>query len=156
MLRLPLAELAFPALRQRPEQERTTVINQVFALIHADGRVDPYEYCLSRLVYGELTDSLHPRSGWRDGRHRLTQMPDAVASLLSIVAQAGNPDPAAAQRAFQAGAARAFPGGRIPFAPSQQGVTALEAAWPRLVDLTPGGTSRCWWPAWWRSSRTTG
>jgi hypothetical protein len=143
LLRLPLAELAFPALRQRSEDERAAVINQVFALIHADGRIDPYEYCLSRLVYGELTDSLHPRSGWRDGRHRLAQMPDAAASLLSIVAQAGNPDPAAAEHAYQAGAARVFAGGpfangRMPFAPSD--VTALENAWPRLVDLNPADT----------------
>jgi hypothetical protein len=140
LLRLPLLELALPALRQRSAPERTVVLNQVFALVHADGRIDPYEYCLSRLVYGELTDSLHPRSGWRDGRHRLGQMPEAAASLLAIVAQAGNPDPAAAERAFSSGASRIFPGRQVPFAPSEQGVTALESAWPRLLDLTPQDT----------------
>jgi Zn-dependent protease with chaperone function len=140
LLRLPLAELAFPALRQRPAAERATIIDQVFTLIHADGRIDPYEYCLSRLVYGELTDSLHPRSGWRDGRHRLASTPDAAVALLSIVAQAGNTDPSAAERAFRAGAARVFPGQQVPFAPSAQGVTALETAWPKLVDLAAQDT----------------
>ena len=63
LLRLPLAELSFPALRQRSSAERSTVVSQVMSLIQADGRITPYEYCLSRLVIGELNESMQPQSG---------------------------------------------------------------------------------------------
>ena len=137
VLRLPLVELALPALRQRTPAERTQIINLVFALINADGQITAYEYCLSRLIYSSLTEANTPRSGWRGGRSRLRDNPSAVATLFAILAQSGNDDPAAAAHAFNAGLARALPGTRLPYAPPAQGVTALEAAWPPLLTLAP-------------------
>jgi hypothetical protein len=142
LLRLPLAELAFPALKQRAPAERSAIVEQVFALVHADGRITPYEYCLSRLVYGELAESLQPQSAWRNDRRRLSQAPSAVATLLAILANAGNPDPAAAERAFQAGMAKVLPGTRAVYAPPDQGMVALEQAWPPLIGLTPEDTQQ--------------
>jgi Zn-dependent protease with chaperone function len=49
MLRLPLAELAFPLLRGRAD-----VLERIDALIAADDRVDVFEYCLSRLLRGPV------------------------------------------------------------------------------------------------------
>ena len=129
MLRLPLAELALPALRQRPVPEQIAVINQVFTLINADGRITVYEYCLSRLVYQALTESQKPKSGWRVDRSRIAHNPGAVALLLAVVAQSGNDDPPAAARAFAAGMARAVPGASIDYTPPA-GVTTLETVWP--------------------------
>ncbi len=137
LLRLPLAELAFPALRQRPVADRSTVIKQVAQLIHADGVITAHEYCLSRLVYTELGASIQPAAGWRPDRQRLAQATGAVATLLAVIAQSGNPDPAAAGRAFAAGITRVLPGRSIPYAPPPQGVTALESAWSVLMGLTP-------------------
>jgi Zn-dependent protease with chaperone function len=142
LLRLPLAELAFPALRQRPPAQRSAIVKQVFALVHADGRITPYEYCLSRLVYGELAESLQPPSAWRNDRRRLSQAPAAVATLLAILANAGTPDPAGAERAFQAGLAKVLPGTRLPYNPPAEGVVALEQAWPALIGLTPEDTQQ--------------
>ena len=142
LLRLPLAELAFPALRQRPAAERSTVVSQVISLIQADGRITPYEYCLSRLVISELNESVQPQSGWRTDRRRLSQAPQAVAILLAVLAQAGNDDPAAAEHAFRAGLDRVLPGAGYPYAPPAQGVLALDNAWPALTGLTPEDTQR--------------
>jgi Zn-dependent protease with chaperone function len=137
LLRMPLADLALPALRERSAADRAAVLNLISALIRADGIITGYEYCLSRLVYSELDESMNPRSGWRVDRHTLAQARPAVATLLAVVAQSGNADPAAAAHAFQAGAARVFPNGGVEYAPPAQGVVALETAWPALVGLTP-------------------
>jgi Zn-dependent protease with chaperone function len=142
LLRLPLAELAFPALRQRPAAQRSTVVSQVISLIQADGRITPYEYCLSRLIISELNESVQPRSGWRTDRRRLSHAPQAVAILLAVLAQAGNDDAAAAERAFRTGLDRVLPGAGYPYAPPAQGVLALDNAWPALTGLTPEDTQR--------------
>jgi Zn-dependent protease with chaperone function len=142
LLRLPLAELAFPALRQRSTAERSTVVSQVMSLIQADGRITPYEYCLSRLVVSELNESTQPQSGWRVDRRRLSQAPQAVAILLAVLAQAGSDDPAAAEHAFKAGLDRVLPGAGYPYAPPAQGVLALENAWPSLMGLPPEDQQR--------------
>jgi Zn-dependent protease with chaperone function len=141
LLRLPLAELAFPALKQRSAPERTTVVDQVFTLIRADGRISGYEYCLSRLVYSELVESMDPRSAGRVGRGRVSQAPAEIATLLAVMAASGNADRRSAQQAFQAGLDRVLPGSQLPYAPPQD-YTALEAAWPALTDLTPADTER--------------
>jgi Zn-dependent protease with chaperone function len=137
LLRLPLAEVALPALRQLPETTRAAMPSVVTNLIHADGRITAYEYCLSRLVYSELDDAMRPKPTWRDGRYRVADVPGAVATLLAILAQSGHDDAGAAGRAFAAGLARTLPNARLPYAPPEQGVVALESAWPSLIDLRP-------------------
>jgi hypothetical protein len=140
LLKLPLAELAFPALKQRSVAERSTVVNQVSDLIHSDGVITAHEYCLSRLVYSELGASIQPPSQWRTGSRRLGGARDAVVTLLSVVAFAGNEDPQAAARAFRAGLERVLPGLNVAYQPPTDGVTVLETAWPDLTTLSPGDT----------------
>jgi Zn-dependent protease with chaperone function len=140
LLKLPLAELAFPALKQRSLAERSTVVKQVSDLIHADGIITAHEYCLSRLVYSELGASIQPPSQWRTGGGRLTGARDAVVTLLSVVAFAGNEDPQAAAHAYRAGLERVLPGLNAPYQPPTDGVTVLETAWPALTTLSPGDT----------------
>jgi Zn-dependent protease with chaperone function len=137
LLRLPLLEVALPALRHLPPDTRAAMPSVITNLIHADGRITAREYCLSRLAYNELDESMRPRSTWREGRHRVGDVRPAVATLLAILAQAGHTDRTEAERAFHAGMARVLPGERLPYEPPQQGVLALESAWPGLIDLRP-------------------
>src|SRR5690606_23759100 len=48
LVRLPLAELTFPALRRRSPADREIVLDAVHALVRADDRTTVFEYCLSR------------------------------------------------------------------------------------------------------------
>ncbi|MGC5053076.1 M48 family metalloprotease [Micromonospora sp. DT48] len=141
-LRLPLAELAFPALREHPDAELESLLAAVFALIHADGAINVTEYCLSRLLLAELAESLRPDSRWRTDRRKLTDARSAAAALLAILAQVGHPDRAEAERAFQAGVAALLPGTPLPYAPPENGVLALETAWPVLDELRPADKER--------------
>jgi Zn-dependent protease with chaperone function len=141
-LRLPLAELAFPALRDRPGPEVESLLAAVFTLIQADGAINVTEYCLSRLLLAELAESLRPDSRWRTDRRKLTDARSAAATLLAILAQVGHPDRPEAERAFQAGVAALLPGTALPYAPPENGVLALETAWPVLDALRPADKER--------------
>jgi hypothetical protein len=62
---------------------------------------------------------------------------DAALTLLATVAAAGNPDPAAAGRAFSAAVARLLPGRSVPYAPPADPWRALDAGWEPLDSLDP-------------------
>ncbi|HEY8473624.1 MAG TPA: M48 family metallopeptidase [Natronosporangium sp.] len=142
MLRLPLAELAFPALRNRPRPEQDAIMTTVHALIRADGRLTVSEYCLSRLLHEELYEAVHHTPSWGQRRYTLHASRDAAATLLATLAAVGNQQPAAAEQAFHAGVAALFPQQRLPYAPPAEGVTALEQVWAQLDGLQPADKER--------------
>jgi hypothetical protein len=133
VLRLPLAELAFPVLRRRPRQQQDAVMACIHALANADGHVDLHEYCLSRLLHRELYEAVHRTSPWRGRRAPRAAVESAVATLLSVLAEVGQPDPGAAEAAYRAGLAEVVPGAAHPFTPVA--AVALEGAWPVLDGL---------------------
>jgi Zn-dependent protease with chaperone function len=137
MMRLPLAEVAFPALRDRPRPEQDAVMGTVHALIQADGRLSVSEYCLSRLLREELYEAAHREPTWGTKRYSLSASRAAATTLLSVLAQVGHSDAAGAAAAFRAGVERLFPGQPLSYQPPAQGVAALEPAWPALDGLNP-------------------
>jgi Zn-dependent protease with chaperone function len=141
MLRLPLAELAFPVLRRRPRAELNRFVDAMYALVHADGQVDLFEYCLGRLLRVQVQEALDPAAARTHGKRKLGQQAvgDAVAQLLAVVAQAGHDDAAQAQRAYLAGLARVYPRLNSPYVPPRQPTAALDATWPLLDALEPFG-----------------
>jgi Zn-dependent protease with chaperone function len=134
VLRLPLAELAFPALRGRPRPQQDAVLACIHALTQADGQVDLHEYCLSRLLHRELYESMHRTSPWQ-GRRRVRReaIHQAAATLLSVLADAGQRDRAAAEAAYRAGLAQVVSDVTLPFTPVP--VVSLEGGWPVLDAL---------------------
>jgi Zn-dependent protease with chaperone function len=142
MLRLPLAQLALPALRQRSPRERHDILVAVSGLIHADNHLSIFEYCLARLVYRELHEADQPGPRPLAGRSNLSARAHEVATLLATLAAAGNADPPAAQAAFAAGLAQVLPAAGAGYAAPPDGVIALEAGWPALDELPPAGKER--------------
>ena len=108
-LRLPLAALAFPLLRRRPRPELDAFIDAVYAMVHADGQVSLFEYCLGRLLHVQVREALDPSRYARFGRRKL----DASAQRDRDAAgggRAGRPcDAATRQRAYLAGLQRVLP-----------------------------------------------
>jgi Zn-dependent protease with chaperone function len=139
MQRLPLAALAFPVLRRRPRPELQQFVDSCYALIHADRRVSVFEYCLGRLLQVQVMEALDPQSGWRPGHRKLSQVTAEIASLFAVMAQAGHPQPAEAQRAYLAGMERVLPRTNTAYVAPAQGALALDAAWERLDELEPPG-----------------
>jgi hypothetical protein len=136
-LRLPLAQIAFPALRQRPRPQQDAVMRTVHALMRADDHLSVSEYCLSRLLHQEMYEATHHESRGRRP-HSRTARRHAAATLLSILADVGHSDTDAGAQAFRAGAARLLPNEPLPYQPGRlagTGITALEEVWPVLDGL---------------------
>ena len=137
MLRLPLAALAFPVLRLRPRPELDAFLAAVHAMVHADGKVSLFEYCLAKLLEVQVRESLDPSRYARFGRRKPGNVTREFATLLAVVAQAGSDDQIAAQHAYLSGLQRVLPRDHMPYAPPIEGVLALENVWEGLDALDP-------------------
>ena len=137
MQRLPLASLAFPVLRLRPRPQLDTFMDTVFAMINADGQVSLFEYCLGRLLHVQLRESLDPARYAKFGNRKPGNVRQEFATLLGVVAQSGNADPAEAKRAYLAGMQRVLPRDHVAYAPPANGVLALDGVWEPLDALDP-------------------
>ena len=137
MLRLPLAALAFPVLRQRPRPQLDAFLDAVHAVTHADGEVSLFEYCLARLLQVQVREALDPGRYARFGRRKPGSVRHEFATLLAVVAQAGHSDETSARRAYLAGLQRVLPRDHLPYAPPTLGVQALDAVWEPLDALDP-------------------
>ncbi|MFC4727691.1 M48 family metallopeptidase [Coralloluteibacterium thermophilus] len=133
--RLPLAAMAFPALRRRPRPQVDAFLATVDALSHADGVVDLFEYCLGQMLRVQVTEALDPGAHWRPGRRRLAEVREEAVLLLAFLARAGTGHSIAAQRAFNAGVARLFPNEAIAYAAPAGGPQRLDPVWPALDAL---------------------
>jgi hypothetical protein len=132
VLRLPLAQLAFPALRHRSAAEQQAVLAAVHALIYADWRINIFEYCFSALLRDELYEAMHPPPRWRSGSRPLRDCREEVVTLLSVLADS--------EPAFRAGMAVALPGDRGAY--QTRPVVELEGGWQALRELAPAGKQR--------------
>lgn len=133
-MRLPVASIAFPALRGRPEADARVITSVLGELINADGQIDIFEYCLGTLVFVGLHEAVTSGSPWKSRRQSLASAQSAICCLIAVLAQSGNSDPRCAAAAFQAGISVAYPQARIPFQPVQ-GVLTLERVWPVIDGL---------------------
>lgn len=139
MQRLPLASLAFPALRRRPRPQLEIFIIVLRQLIDADGRVSLDEYCLARLVGIQVIDALNPAQTRVMGRLKLGELDSDIRDVFSIVARHGHDDDAQARRAYALGLHEALPDARPDFAPPADWARTLDRALPRLDRLTSAG-----------------
>lgn len=139
ILYLPLASMAMPALRRRPRPELEKFMDGCYALSHADGRIDLFEYCLGRLLRVQVRDALDPAGHWAVSNRRLADVTPQAVTLMAVLAQAGHDDPAAAMRAYLASLSLVFPRLNSPYRPPSEPLRALDDAWPVLDAVEPRG-----------------
>jgi hypothetical protein len=102
---LPLLEIAFPALKNRPEPHLVFLIELCSRLIDVDGRVDLYEFCFLRILTINLRQASDPAGSSRRRRAPKAEIRDAAVNLLRVLADYGHDDAAQKQAAFAAGIA---------------------------------------------------
>ncbi|KGM55229.1 peptidase M48 Ste24p [Lysobacter daejeonensis GH1-9] len=137
MHRLPLASIAFPVLRLRPRPELDVFVDAINALVHADGKVSLFEYCLARLLTVQVRESLDPSRYARFGRSTLDRVRREIATLLAVVVQHGHVDADTARHAYLRGIQCVLPTDALPYLPRPQGVVALDEVWVPLDALDP-------------------
>lgn len=103
--RLPLADLAIPALRQLSPGQYRAFRDQVEPLVQADRTVSLFEFALQRMLLRHLDQHFEQRPSPPARYRSLGPLLDACSVLLSALAQAGQSREQDASRAF-------FRGGR--------------------------------------------
>ncbi len=102
-VRLPLVDVALPALAAMSPTQYQQFIQAFQTLAAADGQLDLFEWVLSQIVIRHLRphfENARPAAG---GRQSLSSLKSPCAVVLSAVAYAGNSDERA-QKAFSAAA----------------------------------------------------
>lgn len=103
--RLPLLELAFPALKRRPAPFLQRFLQTVDGLIRIDNRIEPFEYLLAKLLEQQLWEAMNPGRAALAGSDRLAQHTEAARRLLGVLAVQGHSDAAAVAAAYRTGLA---------------------------------------------------
>jgi len=140
--RLPLVELAFPTLKQRPPEFIQQVLETVNQLIEADGRTEVFEYLLARSLTTHLWSSQNPGRVRIAGNATLQSSASEAAALLAILAQHGNQDDATAHAAYAAGADVLESSGQAEMPQRSDWVSELDRALPVLDGLKPSEKER--------------
>ncbi len=135
-LRLPLAELSMPVLRKRPAAQLQHFVDSVYALIHADGEISLFEYCLGQLINSDAKNVLSPAQQ-KIGALSIVNCEAQIAILISVLAAHGYHDPIAAKQAYNAGFARVLPHSTVAYSPPVQWMSAVDSIWIKLDQLAP-------------------
>jgi Zn-dependent protease with chaperone function len=108
--RLPIVDLALPALRRLSSAQYGELRGAVDRLVRADSRIGLFEYTLQRVLVRHLAAHFEP--GRVERASQPTEAGEAISILLSMLAHAGSQDPQAAARSFAAACAE-LPRGRF-------------------------------------------
>ena len=147
--RLPVLDIAFPAIRNRPEDELLFYRELLQRLIDADGRVELFEYCLGRVVDQGIERGLAPAARVRRSSRPVTSpyFTDDLLTVFSVLAANGHETADDALAALQSGLEHLQPGlapdpvvGRELLRPADGWQRRLDAALARLSRL--GGSER--------------
>jgi Zn-dependent protease with chaperone function len=137
--RLPLVNLALPALRQLRPVEFEQFSKALQWLIESDGQIELFEFVLQKIVLRHLGSQLGITSPASLQYHTLKPLLGDCTVVLSALAHAGNSHESEAEKAFQAGMPHLRSGTdrlqRLPRAES--GLKALDSALDRLALAAP-------------------
>jgi Zn-dependent protease with chaperone function len=139
-LRLPLVDLAVPALRGLSSEQYQRFRRNVKLLVEADRKISIFEFALQKVLFHRLAASFE-KAGRKGTQYwAFTPLVNDCLVVLSILGRVGQRDAAAAKRAFDAGVARLPRTGKRP--PSILPVEAcsfhvLDKALDRLASASP-------------------
>ncbi len=139
--RLPLLEVAFPALKNRPSSELEYLTELVDKLVQLDGQIELREYCYSRVLRGHLLQSQFPAEAAAQSRITKQAAQKAAIELIRVVAENGGDAAQKQASAFAAGIepfgkwAESHPG----FAAGETSVQLLDRSLAILAGLNAAG-----------------
>jgi hypothetical protein len=138
--RLPLVNLALPALRQLDAGQFSQFSQTLQWLIGSDGKVELFEFVLQKIVLRHLAPKFGQSRPSTVQFYTLKPLVPDCAVVLSALANVSSSDPVAVQKAFEAGAPylRAPNDGDLTLLPREQcGVDKIDAALNRLALAVP-------------------
>ncbi|MFQ5642774.1 MAG: M48 family metallopeptidase [Thiogranum sp.] len=135
--RLPLVDIAIPALKQLSLQQYKLFKQNLAALAHMNARVDFLEWSLQKILFNHL-DAWFFKLTRGPVRHAgLEQLSGEVALVLSAMAYVGQPDRHGAEQAFRVAATVLDLGELKLLKETEISLAALDVALDRLASLKP-------------------
>lgn len=134
-LRLPLTDLAIPALKQLPGDQRDTFLEELENLVRQDKRLTLFEFVLTRI----LADHLRANAA-RSATIRFRQYSAVAAQIqlvLSLMVHASGASGEQAQQLFSSASGTLLPAGRTLLPAEKCRIELLDKALTDLRDLTP-------------------
>jgi Zn-dependent protease with chaperone function len=138
--RLPLVDLALPALRRLSLPQFEQFRAAVKTLVASDSEIDLFEYMLQKIVMRHLETRFFPKGRLVTQFYDLRPLAHDSGVLLSATAHAGHPDPTQARAAFAHGAEMLGRIARteIPWLPRDQcELSHLDSALERFSQAVP-------------------
>ena len=137
--RIPLLDLALPALKQLTPEQYLRFKETVEDLVAADRQIDLFEYALRHTLLRNLDTHFGLAAKDPAQIYALRGVEDACSGLLSVLARFGHPDEARAASAFESAAVLLRqPGMNLRFMPADQCTLArADAALDRMRMLAP-------------------
>ena len=137
--RLPLVEIALPALRRLGIKERDAFLETIHLLVHSDGQVDIFELALQKMLRRHLELS----AGLTQEKvrfMRIRPLAHSCSILLSTLAHVGHNVPEKVAEAFQKGGMTlGLPADEVTlFDIAQCDLARLEAALGEVTEAAPG------------------
>jgi hypothetical protein len=136
--RLPLVELAVPALRQMTPAQARDFFRGVDVLVQADRKMTLFEYALQRLLMRHVVAHFVRARPPIVKYETIPPLIGPTALVLSALARYGSTTPAEADRAFAEGVkALGWPVGPLEMAAEDVGIEAIDAALKQLAEAAP-------------------
>lgn len=131
--KLPLVQLSLPALRNTPRSALDPFLTTLDELVHADGRVTPFEFALQKLLTHALSLGRSPKASVVQF-YSFNALETEIGLVLSALAQASTNDGDQARTAFAEGAAQLkLIESQLIFRPDTLDFAALDAALDKLA-----------------------
>jgi Zn-dependent protease with chaperone function len=140
--RLPIIDIAIPALKQLSHTQYQPFLENLRALIRMDAKIDLFEWSLQTILSRHLEGHFHKPLSNAKRIQDPKQLTRELSFILSVVAYAGATDQASAQRAFDASARVLESSGLTLLAKAQIKITDLDQVFSKLDQLAPAVKSR--------------
>jgi Zn-dependent protease with chaperone function len=140
--RLPIIDIAIPALKQLSHSQYPSFKENLTALINMDARVDLFEWALQKILFRHLDGHFH-KPPLSTARHSDPgQLTREFGIVLSVIAHAGATDQSSAKSAFDASAQALAVKGLALLAKDEISIADLDQSLGRLDQLAPAAKSR--------------
>jgi len=135
--RLPIIDIAIPALKQLSLSQYESLKKNLLALIEMDSRVDLLEWSLQKILFNHLDGQFFKPASMKVRYSDPAQLSKEIGLVLSMMAHAGATHQSDAQAAFAASVQALESSGLALVAQDQITVADLDRALVKLNELKP-------------------
>ena len=135
--RLPLIDIAIPALKQLSISQYESFRHNVLALIEMDSRVDLLEWSLQKILFNHLDAQFFKLPHRKAVYSHPGQIKNEVAAILSVMAYAGQQKQGDVEKAFDSAVQTLELNGLALLAKNEISLSRLDLALEKLARLKP-------------------